>query len=767
MHKSVFINNNLYFLEKGGEMGQLIREKDWKETSLGSPESWPGSLKTMVSLLLNNPFAMYIAWGNDYTQIYNDGYRPILGSTKHPSALGNSSKETFSEIWEIIGPMFKGVMEGVPVGFPDFKLSLNRNGFFEDCYFDFSYSPIQQEDGSVGGILVTVIETTNKKKSELALKESEEKFRSMADNIPNLAWMANADGYIYWYNQQWYSYTGTTFSEMEGWGWQSVHDPATLPVVMENWQKSIELGEKFEMIFPIKNKDGKFFQFLTRVVPVLDDSGMITQWFGTNTDITAQILIGQELKESEERFRTMAEGTDILIATSDETSNAVYFNNAWERFTGRSTKDLLNYGWADLIHEEDRQPFIDKYLNAFEKKKSWDAEFRVLNKNGEYRWLIVSGPARIRPDGNFAGYISSAVDITEQIESRKKIEETEQRARLAIESANIGTYDIDLTNDQMITSERFREIFDLSESSTRADLIKKYHPDDIGIRNKAVDEAAINGDSDYQVRLLLDHGKIKWIKCNGRVFYNDKKEPIRLVGTVYDVTPTVEIQNQKDDFLAIASHELKTPLTSVKAYTHILSNLVKNGDQVTSLNIIKKTERQIVKMTKLIHNFLDISKLETSQLQIIPSEFNLNELISETINYYNLPENKERIRFERGNIPTLFADHAKIGHVVDNFISNALKYSSPDKQIHIKTILQDSTVVLSVQDHGRGINFSSQEKIFQRFYRADNVKGGTTSGFGIGLYFSSEIIKMHKGKIWFESKEGTGSTFYFSLPYSK
>lgn len=131
-------NANHYFVQGGGEMGELIRSKNWDFTPLGNPSTWPNSLRTMVAVMLENPFGMYIAWGDGYTQIYNDGYRPILGTNKHPQALGSSTRETFSEIWDIIGPMFDGVMQGIPIGFPDLMLPLNRSGFIEECYFDFS-----------------------------------------------------------------------------------------------------------------------------------------------------------------------------------------------------------------------------------------------------------------------------------------------------------------------------------------------------------------------------------------------------------------------------------------------------------------------------------------------------------------------------------------------------------------------------------------------------------------------------------------------------
>jgi signal transduction histidine kinase/CheY-like chemotaxis protein len=154
----------------GGNMGAMMRAHDWSNSPLGPEAQWPQSLRTSISIVLDSKFPMYIAWGRDYTQFYNDGYRPILGSSKHPQALGISTRETFAEIWDIIGPMFDGVMEGTATGFEDFLLPLDRHGFVEECYFTFSYSPIREEGGGVGGVLVTVTETTKRVLGERRLK---------------------------------------------------------------------------------------------------------------------------------------------------------------------------------------------------------------------------------------------------------------------------------------------------------------------------------------------------------------------------------------------------------------------------------------------------------------------------------------------------------------------------------------------------------------------------------------------------------------------
>ncbi|HEX8460962.1 MAG TPA: PAS domain-containing protein, partial [Segetibacter sp.] len=172
------------FLKGGGETGELIRTKDWSTTPIGHPETWPLSLRTTVSILLNSRFPMFLWWGPAYITIYNDAYCPILGE-KHPNALGVSGPEVWSEIWDVVGPIAERVkQEGVSNWAEDQLLYINRRGYLEESYFTFSYSPVLSESGEIAGVFCACTETTDKVLATRKLKESEQSLRKIILEAP-------------------------------------------------------------------------------------------------------------------------------------------------------------------------------------------------------------------------------------------------------------------------------------------------------------------------------------------------------------------------------------------------------------------------------------------------------------------------------------------------------------------------------------------------------------------------------------------------------
>lgn len=467
-------NDQFYFFKGGGEMGERMRSTDWSLTSLGNPENWPQSLQTMVSVVLNNPFGMYIAWGKEYTQIYNDGYRPILGELKHPDALGNSTRETFSEIWHIIESMFDGVMNGKPVGFPDLMFPLNRNGYIENCYFDFAYSPIYLENGEVGGVLVTVIETTAKKIAMDHLKESEVRFKTMADNIPNLAWMADAEGSVYWYNNKWFQYTGTTFEDMEGWGWQSVYNEVELPGILDGWKESLSLGEPFEMIYPIKRHDGVYRQFLTRALPVKNDLGVITTWFGTNTDITPQKIAEDELYKSRNELEFVIEAAKLGTFDYNMITKRLSVNSRLKKWFGLSAHEKFNINTAlNHVVEADKLQVLNAIQKAIEHPSygNYDIVYNIVNPISKKEVTLHTKVKALFNTEKQAFRLNGTVeDITAQTIARKKLEQSEINLRLMILQAPIA---ISILRNPDYTVEIANKYFLEMSGRTEAEVLNK------------------------------------------------------------------------------------------------------------------------------------------------------------------------------------------------------------------------------------------------------------------------------------------------------
>ncbi len=416
------INDNLDFLQGGGEMGALTRAKDWSATSIGLPRLWPQSLRTTLSIILNSKFPKFLWWGQELLCFYNDAYRPSLGENgKHPVILGIPADQAWPEIWSIIKPLIDKVLATGEATFSEDQLiPIYRNGKLEDVYWTFGYSPVNDESGKPAGVFVTCSETTEK------------------------------------------------------------------------------------------------------------------------------ITTLRRIAESEERFRTMAESSEILIAVSDETGNVTYYNKAWTKLTGRPSTEFLKLGWVDLVHPDDIDMYVNKYREAFGRKGSFSGEFRIRNKDGDYSWLLANCPPRFREDGSFAGYISSSIDITDLRRSGEALQESENRLNIVIEASELGTWELNVKTSEVKYSPRYLQILGYEKDAKikHKQIISHLHPDDLPIREAAFSEAFETAYLLYETRIIWNDKSIHWIEERGKVFYDASGMPEKIMGTIRDITSD-KIHQQK------------------------------------------------------------------------------------------------------------------------------------------------------------------------------------------------------------------------------
>ncbi|MBV5330151.1 MAG: PAS domain S-box protein, partial [Chlorobium sp.] len=298
----------------------------------------------------------------------------------------------------------------------------HKHGEARENHLILNATSLKSHEGKKLGCVVTLTDITERKLAEEALKEREEQFRALANSIPNLAWRANGDGYITWYNQRWYEYTGTTSAQMEGWGWQSVHDPVELPMVLERWQASIATGEPFEMIFPMLGADGVFRTFLTRGIPLKDASGRVQQWFGTNTDISEINRLEQVLRENEERLGMVLQASSMgTFAVNLQTGEGQWSDIEYELLGLKPGGAPCNpETFFQYVHPNDIEEVKAKWEDALQFGEL-DAEFRIVRAGGQERWL--AGKGRFIYDGNENNQAMRFLGVNFDITNRKLAEE--------------------------------------------------------------------------------------------------------------------------------------------------------------------------------------------------------------------------------------------------------------------------------------------------------------------------------------------------------
>lgn len=255
-----------------------------------------------------------------------------------------------------------------------------------------------------------------------------------------------------------------------------------------------------------------------------------------------------------------------------------------------------------------------------------------------------------------------------------------------------------------------------------------------------------------------------WSLVKSRPVFDNEGKVALIITIVHDITERMQAEQRKDEFISMTSHELKTPVTSLKGFTNVLQRrLTKLGDE-QGLHFLSRMDAQLDKLTKLISELLDISKMQAGKLSLQMEPFDLDALLQETVENVQAATITHQLHIEGNTRGYVFGDKDRLGQVFINLLTNAIKYSPHADTVLVRLSSEQEQAIVSVQDFGIGINESQYQKIFERFYQVVDPEEKTYPGLGMGLYISSEIVERHNGRIWVESKKGEGSTFFVSLP---
>ena len=338
----------------------------------------------------------------------------------------------------------------------------------------------------------------------------------------------------------------------------------------------------------------------------------------------------------------------------------------------------------------------------------------------------------------------------------------------ATSSAGMGTWSMKLPSREFTPSLRMKEIFGFEHGQA---ITYKEFISQVSDEFKTAVTAGVNAtvkegkkfDMEFSLRRFNDN-ELRWVRVAGNLTHSNDGTPAYFTGLLLDITENKKDDIRKNDFIAMVSHELKTPLTSLQAYIQMLSEKANKAGDTFTFEALGKANTQVKKMTALINGFLNISRLESGKIALNKQNFEIAPLINEIVEEVMLTTMRVNIITKLN--PGIFvnADRDKIGHVINNLLTNAAKYSPKDNGIEVGCGEINGMLQVSVKDKGLGIKPEDQKKLFDRYYRIQNAQSQLVSGFGIGLYLCEEIIQRHKGKLWVESEAGKGATFYFNLP---
>lgn len=543
--------------------------------------------------------------------------------------------------------------------------------------------------------------------------------------------------------------------------------------------------------------------------PITNPAGEIEGVINVIMDVTQQKKSERALHESESRYEQLMQGLPAAVYTCNTEGYIQLFNRAAENLWGRKPRVGIDK-WNNLLKlfHTDGTPMplhespMEKALKG-EVSEENETEIIVKREDGTERIMIPHLQTLRDSSGKICGAVNMMLDITEEKRAKQKIEDSQQKLSIAIEAAQLGTWELNLKTKAVQYSRQYLEILGFKDvlKLDHSKLLELIHPDDLELRNQKMKEGMETGSINYELRIRKPDQSIHWIKAQGKVIYDEEGKPDRMLGTIHDVTDrklveeelekrvrerTEELQHanlklersnhELEQYAYIASHDLQEPLRKISTYSGILyQQLVQKYDKPAAA-VLQKVISSAERMSNLIYDLLNFSRFAKPDSTLESTD--LNVIIKDIISDFELAIEQKKARIEVENLPVIQAVPLQMNQLFYNLLNNALKFYRKDiaPKIIIKAKQLDPIEVrknknlnpqlnyydITVSDNGIGFNQSNAEQIFEVFKRLHNKD--TYPGSGIGLALCRKIVINHQGDIFAEGMENMGSVFHAILP---
>jgi PAS domain S-box-containing protein len=810
-----------HFLEGGGELGALTRAFDWSKTVIGACDQWPQALKTTVGIILHSDFPMFLWWGDDMIQFYNDAYRPSLGENgKHPKALGQKGIECWPEIWEIIYPLIKQVKTANKSFYlEDQLIPIFRNGKIEDVYWTFTYSSVLGETGDIDGVLVICNETTKKVNTLKEFELSQKRLSLSEANLINIIRQApvamcilkGPNHIVEIANDRMFTLWGKRRESMLG---KPIFDEL-LEARYEGFEdllnKVFRTGETYTAYgAPVTlYRDGKTEVCNIHFVyeSLREGDGSISGVMVVAADVTKELDNRKKLQESENKIRSLVESAPFPIGVYEGRDMRItMLNQAIIDVWGKGS-DLLGKTYAEVLPELENQEIYPQLDRVF----TTGIPFHARNQRVD---LVVGGKLQafyfnysftplFDVHGNVYGVMNTAADVTDLNIAKLKVEQSERNFRNMVKQAPVAMcimlgphHVVEVANDLIIElwgkpeeSIMNKPIFEGLPEARGQGLEELLHDVYTTGHSFVADERPVN---------LFRNGKSETI------YQNFVYEPYRdssghilgVLAITIDVTDQVLARHQIEEvvkerteslrrtnaelsqFAYITSHDLQEPARKISTFIDMLSNTL--GDQVDprAKAYLQKIDLSASRMLALIRDVLAFSQLSKTSYEF--KKVDLNMILSEIKNDFELLAEQKKCTIESDELPVIEAIPVQMIQLFSNLISNALKFGRMEVKnfLRIKCALKGREMLqvythlkpadrycrMDFIDNGIGFSQSNAVQIFDIFQRLHTKS--EYQGTGIGLAMCKKIAENHGGHIFATSEPGHGATFTIILPMS-
>jgi PAS domain S-box-containing protein len=667
--------------------------------------------------------------------------------------------------------------------------------------------PVLDESGRVTRRFGTATDVDDRRQAEEELRASEERFRCLAESIPQMVWTASPDGSVDYTTPRALAFLGVAPDQVQGWAWMDLLHPDDRRRTADAWEQALRTGNEYRVEYRFRNgATGAYRWFLAHAQSQRDDAGQIVGWYGTCTDIDAQwrdqheiVRLNRDLRARVDELETIFKTVPIGIAIAEDAACArMRSNPAFERIleipaganssrtaplgerpenytTGRDGRDLPPEDLPMQVAARTGQPVTS-------------AETEIRFEDGRTKLLFGNASPLFDEDGQPRGAVGAFLDMTEWRRVEAALKNNEEQLRLAIQATDLGLFDRDLATNTLWWSDRCKAIFGLPPDApiNLDELYRRVHPEDRPCVKdsieRALDPAGVGiYEADY--RCVWDDGTVRWVAAKGRVSFEERdgeRRAVRIVGTVQDITARKDAEAQlkaakeaaetasraKDRFLAVLSHELRTPLSPVITAGALLEMTPGLTPEVQEY--LAMIRRNIGLETRLIDDLLDLSRVISGKLRLDRRPTHLNALVRHVLDIVGGEVYEKGLIVETdlaARSDLVDVDPARLQQVIWNLVKNAAKFTSNGGTIRVATRpAGEGRVEVEVRDTGKGIDPEALPYIFDAFEQGDPAITQQFGGLGLGLSIAKAVVDRHGGTLR-ASSDGPdlGSSFTVTL----